>query len=64
MILILLFIYSFETNKVNLFPALTATFALTCFSNLFIAFKAKLLTNLGKLSPAKRIAIFSSAFFF
>ena len=32
-------------------------------SNLFIAFEAKFLTNPGKLSLAKEIAIFFSVFF-
>ena len=47
-ILIILFILSFKMNKVNPFPALTAVFQLTFFSNLFIEFEAKLLTNPGK----------------
>ena len=50
-------------NKVNLLPALKASFLLISLSNLFIAFEVKLLTNLGKLSLAKRVAIFVSAFF-
>ena len=36
---------SFETNKVNPFPALTALFPLISLSNLFIALEVKLLTN-------------------
>ena len=49
-ILIISCISSFEINKVNPFPALTAPFPLILLSNLFIAFEAKLLTNPGKLS--------------
>ena len=52
-----------EINKVNPFPALTAPFPLIFLSNLFIAFEIKLLTNPGKLSLAKGIAMFVSAFF-
>ena len=66
MILILLiisFISSFEINKVNPFLALTAPFPLIFLLNLFIAFEVKVLTNPDKLSPAKRITIFVSAFF-
>ena len=63
MILTISLISSFEINKVNPFPALTAPFPLIFLSNLFIAFEAKLLTNPGKLSLAKRIATFASAFF-
>ena len=66
MILILLiisFISSFEINKVNPFLALTAPFPLIFLLNLFIAFEVKALTNPDKLSPAKRITIFVSAFF-
>ena len=62
MILIMLFIASFEINKVNPFCALTVPVPLIFLSNLFIAFEAKLLTNPGKLSPAKGIATFVSAF--
>ena len=54
---------SFKINKVNPFPALAATLPLIFLSNFFIAFEAKLLTNPGKLSPAKEIATFVSAFF-
>ena len=50
-------------NNANPFPALTAPFPLIFLSNLFIAFKVKLLTNPGKLSLAKGIAICLSAFF-
>ena len=63
MILIISFIFSFEINKVNPFLALTAPFPLIFLSNLFIAFEVKLLTNPGKLSLAKEISIFVSAFF-
>ena len=54
---------SFETNKVSPFPALAARFLLTSLSNLFIAYEVKLVTNPGKLSLAKGIAKFISAFF-
>ena len=50
-------------NKVNSFPALTAPFPLIFLSNLFIAFEVRLLTSPGKLSLAKGIATFVSAFF-
>ena len=63
MILIILFTSSFEMNKVNPFPALTAPFPLIFLSNLFIAFEVKLLANLGTLSLAKGSIIFVSAFF-
>ena len=63
MILIISFISSFEINKVNPFPAFTAFFPLIFLSNLFIAFDVKLLTNPGKLSLAKGIAMFVSAVF-
>ena len=63
MILIISFISSFEINKVNPFRALTAPFPLIFHSSLFIAFEVKLLTNPIKLSLAKAIAIFVSAFF-
>ena len=56
------FIYSFEANKLNPFSAPTAPFSLTFYSNVFIVFEAKLLTNPGKLSLAKEIATFVSAF--
>ena len=49
MILIISFISSFEVNKGNLFPALTAPFPLIFLSNLFDAFEPKLLTNPDKL---------------
>ena len=62
MILIISFISSFKINKVNPFPALTAPFPLIFLSNLFIAFEVKLLTNPGKLFPAKGITAFASAF--
>ena len=64
MILIISFISSFKINKVNPFPALTATFPFIFLSNLFIAFEFKLLTNPGKLSLAKvLVLLFVSAFF-
>ena len=47
---------TFKINKVNPFSALTAPFPTTFLSNLFIAFEATLLTNLGKSSLAKGIA--------
>ena len=50
------FISSFEINKVNPFPALTAPFSLIFLSNLIVAFEAKWLTNPDKLSLAKGIA--------
>ena len=62
-ILIILFISSFKINTVNLFPALTVLFPLIFLSNLFIALEIKFVTNRGKLSIAKGIAIFASAFF-
>ena len=55
-IFIISFISSFEVNKVNPFP-------LIFLSNLVIALEVKLLTNPGKLSLAKGIAIFVSALF-
>ena len=63
MILIVSFISSFEINRVNPFPTLTAPFPLIFLSNLFISFEVKLLTYPDKLSLAKGIAIFVSAFF-
>ena len=62
MISMISFISSFEINKVNLFP-LTAPFPLIFLSNLFITFEFKLLTNAGKLSLAKGIAMFVCVFF-
>ena len=62
-IFIISFISSFEINKVNHFPAQTAPLLLIFLSNLFIALEVKLLTNPSKLSLAKGIAIFVSAFF-
>ena len=47
MILIISFISSFEVNKVNPFPTLTASFPLIFLLNLFTAFEVKLLTNLS-----------------
>ena len=55
----MLFVSSFEINKVNSFLAVTAPFPLIFLSNLF---KAKLLTNPGQLSLAKGIATIVSAF--
>ena len=63
MIIIISFISSFEKNKVNSFPTVTAPFPLILLSNLFIVFDFELLTNPGKLSLAKGIAISVSAFF-
>ena len=54
MILIILFIFSTEINKANLFPTLTVPFLLIFLINLFIAFEAKLRTNPCKLSLDKR----------
>ena len=51
-----------KINKVNRFFSLGAPVLLVFLSNLFIAFESKLLTNLGKLSIAKRIAKFVSLF--
>ena len=50
MVLIISFISSFKKNKVNPFPALTASCPLIFLSNLFIAFEVKLLTNISFLS--------------
>ena len=63
LVLIKSFIFLFKINKVNTFPALAAPFPLLFLSNLSIAFAAKLLTNPVKLSLAKGIATFASAFF-
>ena len=60
--MIISFISSLEINKVNLFPSLTAPFPLIFMSNLFIALTIKLLSYPSKLSLAKGIAIFVSAF--
>ena len=49
-------------NKVNRFPALAVPFPINYLSNLFISFKAILLTNPGKLVLAKEIATFFSPF--
>ena len=62
MILIISFISSFEANKVNTFPALTA-FTFIFLSNLVITIEAKLLTSPGTLSLAKGRVIFVSVFF-
>ena len=53
----------FEMVKVNAFPTLTASFSTHFFSNLFTAFEAIFLTNVGTFSPANRISTFVSAFF-
>ena len=53
MILMISFISSFEINKGNPFPTLTASLQLIFLSNLFIAFKAKLLTSPCKWSLGK-----------
>ena len=45
------------------YSCLTAPFPLIFLSNLFIAFEVELRTNPGKLSLAREIAIFVSAFF-
>ena len=50
-------------NKVNPFPALAAPFPLIFLSNFFIVLEVKLLANPSKLSLAKEVAIFVSAFF-
>ena len=63
MFLIALFMFSFEINKVNLFPALIADFLLIFLSNLFIAFEPKLLTSPGNVSLPKGIATFVRDFF-
>ena len=63
MILIISFISSFEINKVNPFSALTVPIPLIFLSNLFIAVEVKFLTNPGKFSLAKGIAIFVNALF-
>ena len=55
-IFIISFISSFKINEVNPFPALTGPCPVIFLSNLFIAFEAKLFTNLGQLSLAKGIA--------
>ena len=60
MILIISFISSFEINKVNYLPSLTAPFVFTFLSNLIFAFDVKVFNNLGKLFLAKQITIFFS----
>ena len=62
-IFIVSFISLIEINKVNPFPSLTTHFPLIFLSNVFIALEVKLLINPGKLSLAKGIATFASAFF-
>ena len=61
--ILILFVSSFEINKVNLFATLTAPFLLIFLSNLFIELEVKLLINPGKLSLAKEIAISVNDFF-
>ena len=63
MIFIISFISAFKINKVNPFSVLTPPFPLIFLSNLFIAFEVKMLNNSGKLSLAKGIATFASAFY-
>ena len=63
MIAIISFISSFEINKINPFPTQTAPFPLIFLLIVFFLFETKLLTNPGKLSFAKGIAPFVSAFF-
>ena len=65
MILIISLTSPFEIIKVNAFPTLTASFStyFFFFSNLFTAFEAIFLTNVGTFSPANRISTFVSAFF-
>ena len=62
MILIISFISSFKINKTNPFPASTAPFPSIFLSNIFIAFEAKLLANLGKLFLANEIETFVRTF--
>ena len=56
--------FSFEINKVNSFPALTAIFPFIFLPSLSItlevAFEAKLFNNPGKISLAKGKTIFVS----
>ena len=63
MILLISFISILKINKVNPFNALITAFPIIFLSSLFISFKVKLLTNPGKLSLAKGIAMFLGAFF-
>ena len=63
MILIISFTSSFEINKANPFPALTAPSPLIFLPKFFIALEVKLLTNPDKLSLGKGIATFVCAFF-
>ena len=46
----------------NLFPGLTAPFSLIFHLKIFIAFEFELVTNPGKFSIAKGIALFASFF--
>ena len=61
--ILIICISSFQINKVNPFPALTAPFLLIFISNLYIAFVVELVTDPAKLCLAKGIAVFVSAFF-
>ena len=61
-VVIISFVSSFEMQNIKPFPTLTALFPLILLSNLFIVLEFKLITNPGKLSLAKRIATFPSAF--
>ena len=63
MILIISFIFALEINRVNIFPALTATFPLISISGLFVTLEVKLLTNPITLCLAKGISTFVIAFF-
>ena len=54
---------SFILDKVNPVPVLTSPDPPIFLTNLFIALEIKLLTNPGKLSPARGISTFASAFF-
>ena len=62
MILVTSFTSSFRINKVNPFFDLIPPFHLFFFSNLFTAFKVKLLTNPDKMSLARGIPTFANAF--
>ena len=63
MVLIISSISSFEINKLNPFPALTAPFPIIFLSIFLIAFEVKLLTSPGNLFLANRIVSFLSVFF-
>ena len=62
MILLILFISSFEINKVNLFPALTFPFPFIFLSNLFKIDQAALVANSDKISLAKQTGRSKSLF--